>query len=45
MEKQELVTHYGHKIEVAIYGDNESVTIECMTCCCVLYEADNNERD
>lgn len=44
MDKHELSQHYGHKIEVAIYGDNDSVTVECMTCCEVLFEAYDDEE-
>lgn len=27
-----ILSHIGHKLEVAVYGDNESVAIECLTC-------------
>jgi hypothetical protein len=34
---KDLVRHYGHKIVIAKYGDN-NVAIECEDCCEVLFD-------
>jgi hypothetical protein len=39
--KEELLSHWGHEIELAYYGERDnpaSVTIECMDCNEVLLE-------
>ena len=45
--KQELLEHCGHEIEIAYYGtydDPVSVTIECLTCGTVLVDFEGNEE-
>jgi hypothetical protein len=41
----ELAEHYGHKIEIAIYGEGMNVAIECENCSEVLLDFDNDEAD
>ena len=36
-----LLSHVGHNIEVAVYGDNHNVSVECVDCYEVLYSVDN----
>lgn len=36
-----LRSHVGHQIEVAIYGDGQNVSVECVDCYEVLYSLDN----
>lgn len=43
MTPKELARHFKHEIEVAIYGEQDSVTVECVTCCEVLFEAEEEE--
>lgn len=38
-----VLSHLGHEIEVAAYGDNENVAIECLTCMEVI--VDYNQED
>ena len=37
---RELMEHVGHKVEVANYGDDENVVVECITCGCILIDFD-----
>jgi hypothetical protein len=37
----DLRSHVGHKIECVVYGDEDNVAIECITCCEVLLDYDN----
>ena len=41
---EELKIHRGHKIVIAVYGQDESVCVECETCHEVLYEEVPDER-
>lgn len=36
----DLAEHYGHNIEVAIYGEGDNVAIECNECNEVLLDFD-----
>lgn len=38
---ERLRSHVGHQIEVAIYGDGQNVSIECVDCYEVLYSLEN----
>jgi hypothetical protein len=38
---ERLRSHIGHNIEVAAYGDNLNVSVECVDCYEVLYSLDN----
>lgn len=43
VDKEALLDHYGHEIEIAVYGDEDnpySVTIECMYCNEVLIDTE-----
>ena len=40
----DLANHYGHYLDVAIYGDQENIAIECVVCSEVLLDFDNEER-
>jgi len=42
---ERLSSHFGHKIEVAVYGDNQNVAIECMDCHEVLYSIDKLQEN
>ena len=54
-DRYELAQHYGHEVEVAIYGEvtldraggntYESVTIECIDCSEVLIDAETQLED
>ena len=44
-EFERLRSHFGHKIEVAVYGDDQNVAIECMDCHEVLYSVDKPQAD
>ena len=39
-----VLSHLGHELEVAVYGDNENVAIECLTCMEVVVDY-NQEED
>ena len=41
---KELMEHYGHEIEIANY-DGVNVAIECLDCCVVLLDFDNEESE
>lgn len=41
--KEDLAFHLGHRIEVASYFDEASVTIECMDCGCILIDGQDEE--
>jgi hypothetical protein len=41
----ELLYHVGHNIECAVYGDEENVAIECLTCGMVLIDYNNPEME
>lgn len=45
LEFERLRSHFGHKIEVAVYGDDQNVAIECMDCYEVLYSVDKPRED
>ena len=38
-----VLSHLGHELEVAVYGDNVNVAIECLTCMEVV--VDYNQED
>jgi hypothetical protein len=40
----ELADHYGHSLNVAIYGDQTNIAIECENCNEVLLDFDNEEE-
>jgi hypothetical protein len=40
-----VLSHLGHELEVAIYGDNENVAIECLTCMEVVVDYDQGDND
>lgn len=44
-EFERLCNHVGHEIEVALYGGDKNVSIECMDCCEVLYSLDNPKSE
>ena len=37
----DLSEHYGHSLDIAIYGDNANIAIECENCNEVLLDFDN----
>ena len=37
---KDLLAHVGHKIECVVYGDNDNVAVECVTCGVVLKDFD-----
>ena len=37
---ENLVRHYGHKIECVMYGNSDNVAIECQTCSEILLDFD-----
>jgi hypothetical protein len=41
----ELVTHAGHTLEVAIYGGDANAAIECVDCSEVLLDYENTEGE
>jgi hypothetical protein len=41
---EELAQHQGHKVEVAVYGDQQNSAVECVECSEVLLDFDNEER-
>ena len=42
-EFDKIKSHFGHNIEIAIYGGDCNVSIECVDCYEVLYSVDNPE--
>ena len=40
-----VLSHLGHELEVAVYGDNENVAIECLTCMEVVVDYDQGDDD
>ena len=40
-----VLSHLGHEIEVASYGDNENVAIECLTCMEVIVDYNQPEKE
>ena len=44
-EFDRVLSHLGHKLEVAVYGDNENVAIECLTCMEVVVDYDQGDND
>lgn len=40
-----LARHFGHKVQVVIYGDNINVAIECLDCNEVLTDFDNDKKE
>lgn len=32
--------HVGHHVEIAYYGDEEEVALECEDCGCILFDTD-----
>ena len=38
-----VLSHLGHELEVAVYGDNENVAIECLTCMEVVVDYNQSE--
>lgn len=48
MDYYTLLEHFGHKIEVVIYGDPAkpvNVSVECETCGQVLFDFDRPDED
>jgi hypothetical protein len=48
MDYYDLLEHFGHKIEVVVYGDVENpvnVAVECITCNQVLFDFDKPESE
>lgn len=43
--KLDLAFHVGHDVEVAMYYDGLSVTIECLTCGCILIDGTEEKDD
>jgi hypothetical protein len=41
----DLADHYGHSLDVAIYGDQANIAIECENCNEVLIDFDNVDLD
>ena len=39
-----VLSHLGHELEVAVYGDNENVAIECLTCMEVVVDYNQEEE-
>ena len=39
----ELADHYGHGVEIAMYGEGDNVAIECVECNEVLLDYDREE--
>lgn len=46
---QDLINHFGHRIEVVTYGEDETkegalnVAVECVDCCEVLMDFDKED--
>lgn len=40
---EDLANHYGHSLNIAIYGKNKNVAIECENCNEILLDFDNEE--
>lgn len=40
-----VLSHFGHELEVAVYGDNENVAIECLTCMEVVVDYNQEDDD
>lgn len=40
-----VLSHLGHELEVAVYGDNENVAIECLTCMEVVVDYNQGDDD
>ena len=40
-----VLSHLGHELEVAVYGDNENVAIECLTCMEVVVDYNNAKQN
>jgi|LauGreDrversion4_2_1035121.scaffolds.fasta_scaffold59270_6 hypothetical protein len=40
IEVARVVSHFGHKIEIAFYGEKENVAIECADCYEVIWDYD-----
>jgi hypothetical protein len=38
---KDLISHYGHTISIAIYGEGNNVSLECEHCFEVLLDFDN----
>ena len=43
--RKEALEHMGHELEVAEYGNGDSVTIECLTCGEVLIAFEDLENN
>ncbi len=44
-KKNDMLEHEGHELEVAVYGDAHSVTIECMDCHTVLIDSEEDYEE
>lgn len=47
-DREDVMAHFGHKLEVAYYGDKtdpHSITIECLTCGEVLIDTEEFDED
>ena len=42
---EELSEHYGHSLEVVMYGEGVNVALECNDCNEVLLDYDKEEED
>jgi len=42
---KELRSHWGHDIQVAVYGIDANVAIECLDCNVILLDFDNEEEE
>ena len=42
---EELSTHYGHSLEVVMYGEGVNVSLECEDCNEVLLDYDKGEEE
>ena len=40
-----VLSHLGHELEVAVYGDNENVAIECLTCMEVVVDYNQEDKE
>lgn len=43
--KRQLLKHKGHKLSIGMYGDNDSITIECNTCTKILIDIGDTQGD
>jgi len=41
----DLATHFGHSLTVALYGEGDNVAVECEECSEVLLDFDNDNEE